>query len=1265
MEQMKNFEDVEETQGRLDDDSQDSSTNVELSLNKVESIAPFHSSVKQGDAEPSLPEHRVKYQEQEASEQLLTEEMDNGNSVRKLDSTVIKSEKDVENANSEEEADSIRARMEAETKDKWNKENVCIVSTYRRVVETEPAWQHQEGECPRDLPSAIQQNESGSESVSNNAMEKVKEPNSAVPEPRKQLCEEKPLNEQWLQKEGDCKTENLSRGPPGGQNTQEGEIASNPVVNEQIDTVEMAGEMDEGPSELAINQNASVEKHNKKEAGKHSIKGEGTEDTTADSCKNTLGENLGDHTVNDEVKMCESERSLKRFLSQTELYITKPDQQPSQLQEASYSSDLSAISCGDVVVCNLISQRDQYGPSDYRKLSPEAGEWNQTEQTDHKFVMKKAVLAEENGDVSQEDDPERKSSSSITGEETQIDNKMCSHAMATEQVNQSNQTLKTVASCNFSQAEETKQGYNWLNQSAPCRERYRFNAKVQPNTSCQVDWVQSGDLEQAAWHEYVSKSNQDGTGASPHQVLDSVDQSALDDVALVREEVNATQTHSSGEASFVTNIKQRCPSGNTDSSGQNNLSQQADQLNKSEEMVQCVQSKKLNVKDVNSYETEDSQFDLTTPTKNVHGHQACKTDQTQQVREVDKTSQDSELCKTPPSRPVDGHDQADIGGSSTQNISREVEFGQNLKGGPTGVPELGKRATDYSIMMVGQGKEHVYLPGGTSPPTGIKTAVDAAAMQLPPEHHVESAATKIPEMQMAKVAEILSESKPDTEEVINVSNIKKAFENKDRKKKMPDVLKKPEMQQRRVVRQSKFRHVFGQALKNDQCYDDIRVSRVTWDSSFCAVNPKFVAVIVDASGGGAFMVLPLQKSGRIDKAYPTVCGHTAPVLDIEWCPHNDHIIASGSEDCTVMVWQIPENGLTVPISDPVVILEGHSKRVGIVSWHPTARNVLLSAGCDNVIIIWNVGTGEAMITLDDMHPDMIFSTSWNRDGSLLCTTCKDKKLRVINPRKEEIVVEKDKAHEGSRPTRVVFLMNGNIFTTGFSRMSDRQLALWNPQNMDEPIALHEMDTSNGVLLPFYDADTNVIYLCGKGDSSIRYFEITDEAPYVHYLNTFASKEPQRGMGYMPKRGLDVTKCEIARFYKLHERKCEPIIMTVPRKSDLYQDDLYPETPGPEAALEAEEWFEGKNKDPILISLKHGYVPGKNRELKVQRNRLDKPALNKKTESGSTPMMGPTPNANSESKLDELLQEVKTLKATIASQDERIANLENQMAKIAI
>uniref|UniRef100_G1N057 Coronin n=2 Tax=Meleagris gallopavo TaxID=9103 RepID=G1N057_MELGA len=468
----------------------------------------------------------------------------------------------------------------------------------------------------------------------------------------------------------------------------------------------------------------------------------------------------------------------------------------------------------------------------------------------------------------------------------------------------------------------------------------------------------------------------------------------------------------------------------------------------------------------------------------------------------------------------------------------------------------------------------------------------------------------------------------------------------------------PTAMSRRVVRQSKFRHVFGQPVKADQMYEDIRVSKVTWDSSFCAVNPKFLAIIVESGGGGAFMVLPLSKTGRVDKNHPLVTGHTAPVLDIDWCPHNDNVIASASEDTTVMVWQIPDYVPVRSITEPVVTLEGHSKRVGIICWHPTARNVLLSAGCDNLVILWNVGTGEMLLALEDMHTDLIYNVGWNRNGSLLVTTCKDKKVRVIDPRKQTVVAEITKPHDGARPIRAIFMADGKIFTTGFSKMSERQLGLWDLKNFEEPIALQEMDTSNGVLLPFYDADSSIVYLCGKGDSSIRYFEITDEAPYVHYLNTYSSKEPQRGMGFMPKRGLDVSKCEIARFFKLHERKCEPIVMTVPRKSDLFQDDLYPDTPGPEPALEADEWLSGKDAEPILISLRDGYVPVKNRELKVvKKNILD-----------SKPPPGPrrshsTSNADiSTTALDEVLEEIRVLKETVQAQEKRISALEHKLCQ---
>lgn len=58
------------------------------------------------------------------------------------------------------------------------------------------------------------------------------------------------------------------------------------------------------------------------------------------------------------------------------------------------------------------------------------------------------------------------------------------------------------------------------------------------------------------------------------------------------------------------------------------------------------------------------------------------------------------------------------------------------------------------------------------------------------------------------------------------------------------------------------------------------------------------------------------------------------------------------------------------------------------------------------------------------------------------------------------------------------------------------------------------------------------------------------------------------------------------------------------QSDLFQDDLYPDTVGPEPSVEADEWFQGKDGQPVLISLKDGFVaPTKAKEFKVHKSLL--------------------------------------------------------------
>ena len=48
-------------------------------------------------------------------------------------------------------------------------------------------------------------------------------------------------------------------------------------------------------------------------------------------------------------------------------------------------------------------------------------------------------------------------------------------------------------------------------------------------------------------------------------------------------------------------------------------------------------------------------------------------------------------------------------------------------------------------------------------------------------------------------------------------------------------------------------------------------------------------------------------------------------------------------------------------------------------------------------------------------------------------------------------VQETKVHEGAKPAQVAYLKNGKLLTTGFSKMSERQYALWDEVSHPGPV----------------------------------------------------------------------------------------------------------------------------------------------------------------------------------------------------------------------
>jgi coronin-1B/1C/6 len=447
----------------------------------------------------------------------------------------------------------------------------------------------------------------------------------------------------------------------------------------------------------------------------------------------------------------------------------------------------------------------------------------------------------------------------------------------------------------------------------------------------------------------------------------------------------------------------------------------------------------------------------------------------------------------------------------------------------------------------------------------------------------------------------------------------------------------------KFVRSSKFRHVFGTPGKKEECFDGIQMSKNAWDSNYLDVNGKYIAVCWQTAGGGAIGILDAQKPGKLSKV-GLFTGHKGPVLDLQFSPFNDNLVATVSEDTTVKIWQIPQGGLNETSENAAQTLSGHGRKVGTCNFHPSANNVLATSALDFSVKIWDIEAGKEQLAVSG-HTGIIQSCVWNYDGSLLATYCKDKKARVIDPRSSTVVSEVE-IHPGVKGGRAIWLGNtGRLFTVGFSKTAERQYAVFDPKNMGTPLVEPTgIDNNSGIIMPFYDADTGVLFLAGKGDGNIRYYEYVED--HIHYLTEYKSNVPCQGMAALPKRSVDVNTNEIMRLYKATATVVEPISFKVPRKSDLFQDDLFPDCPSDEPALTADQWFGGKTSAPKLTSLKPGFVQ-KESKASTSFNPV-------KQESA-----GPQSESELRAEYDKLKARVAYLEAEVIKKDARIKELENK------
>lgn len=214
----------------------------------------------------------------------------------------------------------------------------------------------------------------------------------------------------------------------------------------------------------------------------------------------------------------------------------------------------------------------------------------------------------------------------------------------------------------------------------------------------------------------------------------------------------------------------------------------------------------------------------------------------------------------------------------------------------------------------------------------------------------------------------------------------------------------------------------------------------------------------------------------------------------------------------------------------------------------------------------------------------MLSQTFDLNGAVIATSNKDKKLRLFDLRAKSLVAQTDVAHAGAKSFRAEWMGQHNrIFTAGFSKSSERECAVWDTRKLDAWLGRAALDVSSGILEPMYDEDTNVAFVSGRGDTTIRLFEPVDQP---HFLTQFSAGDPAVGVAALPKSMCDVRAIELRRFVKLTAAgRVVPIRFHVPRtRPEFFQDDIYVPTRSQTPTQTVDEYIAGGFATPQYVDL---------------------------------------------------------------------------------